>query len=345
MADHPDPYLAVHTGVGLCDRSGRARLEILGPDRAKFLHNLTTNDVNGLAAGRGMEAFVTSPQGKTLGYVTLLARPDRILLRTDAGGLEHVLPHLRKYGVFDDVALDDVGARTCELHLAGPLAQELVARCGADLPAVEDLSHVETRIAGRPVLVVREAPTGRPGLTLIGDVSDAEALADALGREGGPSGIVAVSPKVFDVLRIEAGTPVFGLDVTPENLPQELGREGRTIHFQKGCYLGQETVARIDALGHVNKVLRGLLFPTGPVPPGGTPLEADGKKVGAVTSAADSPGWGAPVALAYVRAAQAAEGNTLHATFPGTATTTTATIVPLPMLPPAKECSGDHPEC
>src|SRR4051794_20039222 len=103
-----DPYLAVNTGVGLCDRSGRARLEILGPDRAKFLHNLTTNDVNGLAAGRGVEAFVTSPQGKTLGYVTLLARADRILLRTDAGGLEHVLPHLRKYGVFDDVELDDV---------------------------------------------------------------------------------------------------------------------------------------------------------------------------------------------------------------------------------------------
>jgi folate-binding protein YgfZ len=331
-----DPYLAVNTRVGLCDRSGRARLEVLGPDRARFLHNLTTNDVNGLAAGRGLEAFVTSPQGKTLGYVTLLALADRILLRTDAGGLEHVLPHLQKYGVFDDVSLEDLGARTCELHLAGPLAHDMILRCGGELPGESDLSHVETRIAGRAVRVVREAPTGRPGLTLVGDVADSALLADTMERAGEPLGIVVVGLDVFNALRIEAGTPVFGLDVTTENLPQELGRDDRAISFTKGCYLGQETVARIDALGHVNKVLRGLLFPPGPVPPAGAALEANGKRVGAVTSAADSPGWGAPVALAYVRSAQAVEGTELHVSLPGAATTMTARVMPLPMLPPAK---------
>ena len=99
---------------------GPVRLEVAGPDRAKFLHNLTTNDVKRLAAGAGHEAFVTSPQGKTLGYVTLLADRPGSSLRTDPGSLERLLPHLQKYGVFDDVAIDDVSAPTFEFHLAGP---------------------------------------------------------------------------------------------------------------------------------------------------------------------------------------------------------------------------------
>src|SRR5690348_8538114 len=99
---------ALAHGVALFDRCDRSRLEIAGPDRVKFLHNLTTNDVKRLAAGRGHEAFVTSPQGKTLGYVSLLACDDRIMIRADRDGLAGVLPHLQKYGVFDDVALTEV---------------------------------------------------------------------------------------------------------------------------------------------------------------------------------------------------------------------------------------------
>ena len=89
------------------DRSDRARLEVTGPDRAKFLHNLTTNDVKRLGAGSGQEAFVTNPQGKTLGYVTMLATDDRILIRMDSSALDHVLPHFRKYGIFDDVLIEE----------------------------------------------------------------------------------------------------------------------------------------------------------------------------------------------------------------------------------------------
>ena len=117
--------MAVH--VGLVDRSDRVRLEITGPDRAKFLHNLTTNEVKRLAVGRGCEAFVTSLQGKTIGYMIVLAADDRIIVRADPGGAELALPHFRKYGVFDDVAIDDRTASTFELHLFGPEAAELVA--------------------------------------------------------------------------------------------------------------------------------------------------------------------------------------------------------------------------
>ena len=98
-------YHAARTSSALLDRSGRVRIEVTGPDRAKFLHNLTTNDVKRLAVGSGVEAFVTSPQGKTLGHVTILAEDDRLLLRADAPLFPDVLAHLRKYGLFDDVAI------------------------------------------------------------------------------------------------------------------------------------------------------------------------------------------------------------------------------------------------
>ena len=117
-----------------------------GPDRAKFLHNLTTNEVKRLAAGRGCEAFVTSPQGKTIGYVIVLAAEDRILVRSDPGGMELALPHFRKYGVFDDVAIDDRTGETFELHLVGREAEDTAARRrGVRLP---DRGEYDTSTAG-----------------------------------------------------------------------------------------------------------------------------------------------------------------------------------------------------
>src|SRR4051794_33918528 len=103
MSDSFAGYWAAQKSVAYRDRSSGCRLRISGPDRAKFLHNLTTNDVKRLQPGRGHESFVTSPQGKSLGFVTLLALESEILLRADPGGLEHVVPHLNKYGIFDDV--------------------------------------------------------------------------------------------------------------------------------------------------------------------------------------------------------------------------------------------------
>jgi folate-binding protein YgfZ len=124
-------------------------------------------------------------------------------------------------------------------------------------------------------------------------------------------GLEPATHSVFDPLCILAGTPVFGRDITPDNLPQEIGRDAKAISFVKGCYLGQETVARIDAIGHVNKVLRGLRFsaPEGVAP--GIPLGKDGKTVGAITSSAVDPRNGRPVGMGYVRVACAEAGTVL----------------------------------
>jgi folate-binding protein YgfZ len=313
MNPNSDAHRAAWSAAVLLDRSDRVRIEVTGPDRAKFLHNLTTNDVKRLPEGHGVEAFVTSPQGKTLGYVTILAEPDRLLVRTDPGGAGNVLPHLAKYGVFDEVAVVDVSASTFEVHLAGPRAEDVVhaAMEGAGLPATGELHHGAASVEGATLRLVRESPLGPSGLTLIGDLAAKDGVLAALRRAGGPLGLVDLDAPAAEALRIEAGTPAFGRDVTPDNLPQEVGRDSRAINFVKGCYLGQETVARIDALGHVNKRLRGLTLGGGPeqVPPPGAAVEADGKRVGTVTSSAFSPALGRPVALGYVRTSHANAGT------------------------------------
>lgn len=298
--------------VGWFDRSDRSRLEVRGPDRAKFLHNLTTHDVKGLAPGRGLEAFVTSPQGKTIGYVTLHAAEDQTLLRTDPGGLAGILPHFQKYGIFDDVHWEDVSARTFEWHLLGPAVGDLLQEVGAEVPNSDDLSHRDSMISGQPVRIICEAPAGVPGFTLIGAGDAAPSILGDLRAAGASVGMTEPGASWFEAARIAAGTPAFGRDVTAENLPQEVGRDDRAINFVKGCYLGQETVARIDALGHVNKVLRGLQWPEGgPMIPPGTVLDFEGKPAATVTSSALDPDSGRPIALAHVRIKAAGPGTLL----------------------------------
>lgn len=328
---NPDTYRAAREAAAWIDHTARARLRVTGPDRAKFLHNLTTNDVKRLPVGRGCEAFVTSPQGKTLAFIVVHALADALLLRAGPGGIDLALPHLRKYGIFDDVALDDASAETAEFHVLGPDAAGRLQALGATPPEAVDLAAAESTVAGVGVLIVRESPAGVPGFTLVAPAAEASRLAEALRA----SGLETLDPEAFEALRIEAGTPAFGRDLNEKNLPQEADRDARAISFVKGCYLGQETVARLDALGHVNKILRRLVsLPGDPVPPPGAALEADGKAVGAVTSSAYSPGRGAGVALAVVRVAHAEPGSAVTWKGPGDAEAFALAVDDPPLLPP-----------
>ena len=146
-------------------------------------------------------------------------------------------------------------------------------------------------------MVRRFYDRGFTSFHLVGDA----AVMDPIGRASGQSGAAACGVKALEAIRIEEGFPVIGLDITDKNLPQEVGRNEKAISFTKGCYLGQEIVARIDSRGAVSKLLCGVRFQTVEVPPGGAELTHDGQSAGQVTSAAYSPGFQASVALAYVR--------------------------------------------
>ncbi|GIW87528.1 MAG: glycine cleavage system protein T [Isosphaeraceae bacterium] len=293
---------------GWIDRSDRARLLVRGTDRIRLLHNLTTQDVKRMEVGRGAEAFVTSPQGRTLGYVTLHLLDDAVLVRADAGGLVEALPHLRKYAVFDDVEWEPVEDRTFEWHLIGDEVSERLRSAGLATPADEDRREELAGWERGAIGVIRESPTGQPGWTLIGPRIAAADVADRL-----LAGLRALTAEEFELGRIRAGTPVWGREVTPARLPQELDRDSRAISFTKGCYLGQETVARLDALGHVNQILRGLVFERPEAPIAGMTLyDEEGKPAGSVTSAAAGGTQSTAIGLGLIRTRCAQPGTPLR---------------------------------
>lgn len=278
-----DDYRALTTAVGLVDCGDRTLLELAGGDRVKFLQGFCTNHVARLATDEACEAFVTSVQGKILGHVEIVARTDRLRVETVAGQAERLQRHLDRYLIREDVTICDASSQRRQWLLAGPQAAELAARAG---------------LAHQPEVFVRRVPWLAVDALLVDVPRQAwPRWGDELERQGARR----VAAEVFDAARIEAGWPLYGRDITDQNLPQEVGRDRQAIHFNKGCYLGQETVARIDALGHVNRLLV-LVRWNGPVPPpAGEVLSASGAAAGEVTSSCYSPRYGSALSLAYLR--------------------------------------------
>lgn len=322
MSDFETEYTALTTQAGLVDFSQRTLIELTGGDRAKFLHNFCTNDIKKLTPGTGCEIFLTSAQGKTTGHGYVFCEDESLILETVPDQAETILPALDRYLLRDDVALHDRSQAWSELLLAGPMAPVVLEKLGAaDLPT-ERLTHRSATIADSTAKLRAVDWASVPTYLLQVARDDAPRLREALLA----AGAIECGAEAWDAVRIEAGTPVFERDITPANLPQELDRDSLAISFTKGCYLGQETVARIDALGHVNKMLRGIRFPAGSnVPSTGTELTAAGKVVGSVTSATYSPKLGAPLALAYVRRETNQPGTQLDSPLGP------AEVVPLPL--------------
>lgn len=293
-----DEYRALTEGVALFDFSQRTRIEVTGQDRTSFLHNLTTNDVKGLQPGGGCEAFFLDARGHVLGHVFLIAGVGSIVIETVAGQNERLLNHLNRYLIREKVELYDRTNEWGELLVAGEDCHLMLADlAGGELP-MAPLANVMLEVAGQMARVVRADMT-QPGgyLLMLQDRNSQDAVADALCTLGA----VTCGAAVFEAARIDAGFPLYGTDITDKNLPQEVDRNDLAISFRKGCYLGQETVARIDALGHVNKTLVKLRFDGEAIPPPGTELVAGDVEVGQVTSAAFSPVARAATGLAYAR--------------------------------------------
>jgi tRNA-modifying protein YgfZ len=280
----------------LADLGPRTIVELRGDDRAKFLHNLCTNNITGLAVGQGCEAFLLNAQGKTLAHVLVFASDDALRLETVAGQAEFLSKHLDRYLIRERVEIVDRTGELRQLLLAGPLAPGVLRQLGIE-PPEKNLSTVDATISGIRGSIARVDFTGPDCFFVTAAVNDFDEVWGSLASAGAKP----VSEDAVEAARIERGWPLFVRDITDANLPQEVNRDERAINLNKGCYLGQETVARIDALGHVNRRLVRVQFSGEAIPPSGTQLFAGDKPVGQVTSAAWSPRSGAPIALAYVR--------------------------------------------
>ncbi len=267
-------YGALRTGGALVDLAGWSSISITGGDRQAFVHNFCTNDVRRLVPGTSCEAFITNVKGRIVGHGLIDCRHSELVFVGAPSQGPRLVEHLDRYVIREDVKLrDTTGERNYFLT------------CGNTRLEIPHES-ISWNFIGRNDTKLLEL---RPQ-----DVSPAvHALI------GG--GLVLVRPEAFTAIRIEAGMPLFGVDFDSSNFPQEVARDKEAISFTKGCYLGQETVARIDALGHVNQKIAGIRFFANDLPQPGAKLTRHGADTGSVTSAAFSPSLGAPIALAMVR--------------------------------------------
>ncbi len=303
-------YAIAGAEAGLVDFSQRCHLELTGRDRMKFLQNFCTNDIMALESGKGCEAFLTSLQGKVLAHLFVFADDERLLLEAAAGTEEVIAAHLGKYRITEDVEIARRSHDWGELLLTGPdCAQRLVDR-GVAAEELPPMGHREANVDGIAFQLRRIDWTSQPGFALVAPREELPAIWTRLVD----AGFRPVGSQAFHAQRIEACMPWDRADITDDNLAQEVGRTAQAISFSKGCYLGQEPIARIDALGHVNRELRGLRLATGPVPAPETPIVGHdgGSPIGKITSAAFCYQNDLPVALAYLRRNHLEPGSTVY---------------------------------
>ncbi|HUG92199.1 MAG TPA: glycine cleavage T C-terminal barrel domain-containing protein [Planctomycetaceae bacterium] len=307
-ADPRGEYAAARASAAVFDVSDRVQVELTGGDRVKFLHNFCTNDVKSLAPGRGCEAFLTNGKGRILGHVLLFATEHTLWIDEIGTPEEVLLGHLDRYIITEDVQLHGRSGERGELFVSGEQSAERLGALHVDASKLALYEHAALAARESFVAIRRADLLGAPGF-LVSIPRDRlveiwQALTDAGCRPAGGA--------AYEALRIEAGTPLYGVDLTDDNIAQEAARTPLAISFTKGCYLGQEPIARLDALGHTNRELRGLKLADGPVPGRGAAVMAASEDVGRITSAAAGPLDDRPVALALLKARHARPGTELH---------------------------------
>jgi folate-binding protein YgfZ len=279
----------------------RAILSVTGAPRLKFLHNLLSNDVEGLKPGQGRRAALMDVKGHLLAFVRVLVDPDAVRIEIAGNRRDAVEQAFVHYRVATPVRF--AARPETVVAVVGPDARAALARAGAEVPDLEEEAHVRARIGQIEAGVIRAGDMPGRGYVLHVPPEGAEAAASALTAAGAS----AVSAGQLDVMRIEDGRPWYGPDVTEENLLHETGLLNEYHSAAKGCYVGQEVVARLEGRGgHVNKMIRGLRLAS-PAAPGDV-VTAEGKEVGRVTTAGVSSRFG-PVALAYVHRSRADAGS------------------------------------
>jgi folate-binding protein YgfZ len=300
---------ATRRSAGLFALEDRGLLLVQGGDRVRWLDGMVSNHVAGLAAGperSGCYATLLTRQGRIVTDLRVLLRPDALWLELDRAALEPARAALQRFIIADDVVLHDASEDFGRLGLEGPAAPSLLETAlGAALALAPD-ACAEVELAGQPVLVAAFGWSGLPARQLFTPPAAREAVAARLREAAGPDALVDAGPEALEILRIEAGVPRYGAELDEEVLPAEAGLE-HAISRTKGCYTGQEIVARLASQGRVKHRLVGFACEAPPPPPGAA-VEADGRRVGEVTSSCLSPDHGA-ISLGYARVPHDAAGT------------------------------------
>ena len=308
VAHYADPaaeHAALHESAAALDLSFRSRVCVLGADRVKFLNGQVTNHVAALKTGEGCYATLVTAKGKVQSDLNLFALADELLLDFEPGLTRTVMERLEKYVIADDAQLVDVAPHYGLLSVQGPRAADVVVRLGLEMELPKTLRAFATITDPTlGTLYLMNLPrAGTTGFDLYVPVAALGAVFDKLIAATKAVGGCAGGWQALETARIEAGIPRFGADFDETNLPSEAGIEATAVSYTKGCYIGQEVIARLRTYGNVAKALRGLRLADAlpQLPVRGDKLFKDGKEVGHVTSAVASPTLRANLALGYVR--------------------------------------------
>ena len=310
-------YASLAEGAMLVDRSVRGRMRFDGPKAAELLTGLVTNDVLALLPGHGQYAAALSPKGRIVADVRIFARVDHLLVDVPPRARAGWDALVRKYINPRVAPYRDVTAETKDIGVFGPLSRGAVASAfdvdQGTLAALQPYSHLSAPVEGGKATVIRIAEIDTEGYEIILPLAAERTARDRMLSEGAIPG----SPHTWNIARIEAGRPEWGIDMNDSTIPQEANFDQlEAISYTKGCYTGQETVARVHFRGHVNRFLRRVHFVSATVPPSSAELIDDrGEVVGDVRSVAMSPRYGG-VAIAMVRR-EVPSGATLHARWAG----------------------------
>jgi folate-binding protein YgfZ len=308
-------HQALESGAVFVDRSDRLRMRFGGPKAAEVLNGLITNDVSALLPGQGLYGAALTPKGKVIADVRVFVRTEEVFVDAGAGAApgwsamirKFVNPRLSKY--------EDVSRQVGDIGVFGRTSLDIVRSVFPDAAIAElaQYAHVPASAAPDSLWIARVPDYGVDGYEVFGPPADLDAVRQKLSE----AGAIEVSQDALHFARIEAGRPEWGLDMDDSALAQEVDMDRLdAISYTKGCYTGQETVARVHFRGHVNRLLRGLRVGSDALLPSGTELkDAEGKVVGTIRSGALSPRFGA-IALGVVRR-EVEPGATLRASIDG----------------------------
>lgn len=301
-------YDALRQAAGLVERPTRARVRVVGRNRLDLLHRMTSQELKSLNPGEGRTAVLLTDKGRIVDHLAVYALEEELRILSAREDASPSLAHLRRYTLRDDFRPEDPTAATALLQVLGPRAGEALEAAG--VAGAPDPSALAIRPLSGPgeFLLSTDGPCAR-NLALWVPAERAPEWKERLLEKGGAAGLREAGPEAYEVVRIESGFPALGPELNEEVNPLEAGLNS-SIHWDKGCYIGQEVIARLDTYHKVQRHLVGLRLPAGSSPPGPrASVLAQGETVGWVTSAAFSPALGEPVALAYVRTPHAAEGT------------------------------------
>jgi folate-binding protein YgfZ len=306
-------YAGLRRGAGLMDCPQRGTLVARGADRRDLLNRLVTQELKDLTSGTAQTSFLTNRQGRIQSDLLITDLEDRTIIALDAHDAQAVHAALEAFVFTEDVQLTDESDTHHHLWLDGPATAAVLSAAAGSTVDLASLEAVQITIAGTPLVVVRDDRIGDVGCTLIAPTDGVKALFEALSAAEQTR---QVGWYAFNTARVEAGTPLFNIDFGCENLPAESGLLEQRVSFTKGCYPGQEIVARMEHLGRPKQTIGGLRIGSQRLPIAGDPVtkaHGEGDPIGVVTSSTLSPMLGAaPVALAMIRTAGAAQGDTVQ---------------------------------